>query len=941
MMTNNLKHSFILSLVVISIVIAITEGLIMILLEYLPQWGITLTIMQENISDTCLLSLIAAPTIWFLSLRPLALKINEQQLINTEQIQENQQLLRAMDVHALVSITDVNGRITYANQKFCEVSGYSEGELIGQDHRIVNSGYHDKEFIRTMWRTIAQGHSWQGEVCNRNKQGLFYWVDSSIVPMLGIDGKPIKYISIRRDISIIKQNELRLLSLKLALDATNEMILVTDSHGCIQYTNPALCKFIGLQETQLLGRPSVVIDSPNADPNTLAEIQQCFRHGNAWAGRMLNRCKGPSPFVIAGQTTAPDNRDNWVDISITPIKNIDGTLIGYVQIQSDISDQVSKEQALLLENEDTKALLTISEILHEALPLQQRFTKVLESLFNLNAFDLQRKGGIFLKDPDQEFLEMFVLQGEFSEEFIRREQRIPYGSCLCGRAAISQELIVSDDCFCDPRHDHAFDGMTSHGHYIVPIVSAGATLGILFLYTDPYPIQLNSRLTMLQQVGDMIALALLQEQAKLSLESARDAAEQSTKTKAEFLANMSHEIRTPMNGVIGMLDMLKDTTMTHEQVDLLETAANSAESLLTIINDILDFSKLEAGKIELEHIEFNLSILVEEVCALMSGRAHAKGLELNCFFPPSLPKRWHGDPTRIRQILTNLIGNAVKFTNQGEVTLKVIQLESDYALTTLRFEINDTGIGLSPESQSRLFQPFSQADSSTARRFGGTGLGLSISKNLVDMMNGMIGLESALGQGTLFWFTLPMQSCNNSALTSLTDLVGKRALIVDDNATNRKILHHYLEHWGVVVGEEDNAPAALLELENAVKRGEAYDILLSDLHMPEMDGFALARSIAKNPSIAAIPRLLLSSGGLGAEADRLAMGFAQSLLKPVRQSQLYEAIANALQAPLQKVVDNIMSIECIPDYHLKRILVAEDNKVNQKVIVAMLGKFKN
>jgi PAS domain S-box-containing protein len=940
-MKKSLNHSFIISLLITCIVIAVNEGLIMIFLETLPKWGISLNAFQENVTNAFLLSVLAAPIIWLLSLRPLALKINEQQLINAQQSQENQQLIHALNVHSLVSITDVNGRIQHANQKFCEVSGYSENELLGQDHRILNSGYHDKYFFRKLWHTIAQGQPWQGEVCNRNKQGLLYWVDSSVVPMLGLNGKPTQYISTRVDITRIKQNEIRLLTLKLALDASAEMIIITDDHGCIEYVNPALCAFTGWQEAQLLGRPSGVLESPNADPKAMAEIQQCLRQGNAWAGRLLNQRKGAAPFNIAGQVTPPDIRDCWLDVSITPINNLDGALIGYVQIQHDITEQVNNEQALLLESEDTKTRLAISEILQQALPLQQRFTKVLESLFNLKAFDLQRKGGIFLKDPDQDFLDMFLLHGKFSEEFIRREQRVPFGACLCGRAAISHDLIVSDDCFCDPRHDHTFDGMQAHGHYIVPIVSAGATLGILFLYTDPYPIQLNSRLTMLQQVGDMMALALLQEQAKLSLEAARDAAELATKTKAEFLANMSHEIRTPMNGVLGMLDILKDTKLTHYQEDLVETVANSANSLLTIINDILDFSKLGAGKVELEQIEFNLAKLVEEVCSLMSSRAHAKGLELNCLFPSSLPQLWYGDPTRIRQVLTNLIGNAVKFTDQGEVSVRVIELEAGNALTGLRFEVNDTGIGMSPEVQERLFQPFSQADSSTARHFGGTGLGLSISKNLVDMMQGVIGLESALGQGTCFWFTLPIQSCKNATIHPVTEFAGKRALIVDDNATNRKILHHYLQHWGLIVSEEDNAPAAIIELESAVSRGEAYDVLLSDLHMPDMDGFALARAISKNPTIATIPKLLLSSGGLADEADRLAMGFAQSLLKPIRQSQLFEAIANAIQTPVQKVVDRTNLVKGLPDYHLKRILVAEDNKVNQKVIIAMLGKFQN
>lgn len=912
----------------------------MLLLDALPQWGITLTPLQGTIADTTLLSALAAPLIWLLSLRPLATKISEQQALNARQIQENQQLLNALDIHALVSFADISGRITHANKQFCEVSGYSENELIGQDHRIVNSGYHDKEFFRNLWHTIAQGQPWQGEVCNRNKQGSLYWVDSTILPLLGLDGKPTKYISIRRDITRIKQNEIRLLTLKMALDASNEMIIVSDNHGNIQYANPALCHFTGWQEAQLIGRQPDILDSPNADPQTLAEMQLCLQQGHAWRGRLLNRRKGATHFAIAGQTTPPDNKDYWADVSVTAINNNDGELIGYVQIQRDITNLVNAEQALALENADTAARLAISETLQKTLPLQQRFTQVLDILFNLTAFDLQRKGGIFVKDPEHDFLDMFVLHGHFSEEFIRREQRIPYGACLCGRAAISQTLIVSDDCFCDPRHDHTFDGMQAHGHYIVPIVSAGATLGILFLYTDPYPIQIDSRLTMLKQVGDMLALALLQEQAKLSLEAARDAAEQATKTKAEFLANMSHEIRTPMNGVLGMLDILKDTSMTHEQEDLVETAANSAESLLTIINDILDFSKLEAGKIELEHIEFNLPTLVEEVCALMSGRAHAKGLELNCFLPPSLPQRWHSDPTRIRQVLTNLIGNAVKFTEQGEVSVKVFAQKSEHDKTVLRFEVRDTGIGMSPEGQARLFQPFSQADNSTARRFGGTGLGLSISKNLVNIMQGSIGVESALGQGTCFWFSLPIQATDSIVPARVTDLSGKRALIVDDNATNRKILHHYLQHWDIVVGEVESAPAALVELEAAVLRGEAYDILLSDLHMPDMDGFALARAISQNPAIAATPRLLLSSGGMGSETDRLALGFSQSLLKPVRQSQLFDAISNALLTSIKLVAEPNKTVESLPDYSQKRILVAEDNKVNQKVILAMLGKFQ-
>lgn len=940
-MKKSITHSFISSLLIISSVIAFAEALVMQLLQALPQWGISLTPLQETILDTALLSVLSAPLIWSLSLRPLARKINDQHICNESQNQYNQQLLKALDIHALVSITDVNGCITHVNRQFCEVSGYSESDLLGQDHRIINSGYHDKAFIRDLWLNISQGRPWQAEVCNCNKQGQFYWVDTSIVPLLGEDNKPSQYISIAQDISQVKENQNNLLVLKRALDASNDMIIVTDAQGRIQYVNPETCNFTGWKADAILGKTPTLFDSPAANPETLQKMQQHLRQGNTWSGRLLSRRHGPAPFNIAGQTTPPDQRDYWAEISITGIRNDVGKLLGYVQIQRDITEQVDKEQSLRMENADTKARLAISETLQQSLPLKQRITQILDILFNLKAFDLQRKGGVFLKDPEQDFLDMFVLHGQFSEEFIRREQRIPYGACLCGRAAISQEMIVSDDCFCDPRHDHVFDGMQPHGHYIVPIVSAGATLGILFLYTDPYPVQNKSRLTMLQQVGDLLALALLQEQAKKSLESACAIAEQAAKTKAEFLANMSHEIRTPMNGVLGMLDIMKDTPMSREQQDLITTASHSAESLLIIINDILDFSKLEAGKIEFEHIEFNLPMLVEEVCALMSARAHDKGLELNCFLPPSLPQRWRGDPNRIRQVLTNLIGNAVKFTDHGEVSINLLTQPNNTDKTTVRFEIKDTGIGLSPEGQARLFQPFSQADSSTARRFGGTGLGLSICKNLVHRMQGTIGVESAIGQGACFWFNLPLEIAEYVDTEQLQDLAGKRALIVDDNATNRKILHHYLEHWGMLVSESDNALTALQSLEAASENKQAFDILLTDLHMPEMDGCALAQAITTNSTIANTPRLLLSSGGLSCEADRMALGFAQILLKPVRQMQLFDAISSAMQESANKTqrLHIAKNQQTLPDYSSKRLLVVEDNPINQKVIMAMLNKF--
>ncbi len=432
------------------------------------------------------------------------------------------------------------------------------------------------------------------------------------------------------------------------------------------------------------------------------------------------------------------------------------------------------------------------------------------------------------------------------------------------------------------------------------------------------------------------------------LEIQRLKAETASRVKSEFLSNMSHEIRTPMNGVLGMLDILRDTQMSREQADLVDTAANSAEALLVIINNILDFSKLEAGKIDLEYIKFNLPSLVEEVCSLQAGLAHAKGLELICFLPVELDVYWKGDPTRIRQILINLIGNAVKFTEQGEISVTVQAYQIQNVGTSLRFEVRDTGIGISPETQARLFQAFTQADSSTARRFGGTGLGLSISKTLVELMGGAIGVESQPGTGSCFWFNLPLQPVEQDQIAPpIINLAGKRALLVDDNANNRAILEHYLNNWGIRVSSTDQASTALSLLQTAAQHQEAFDILLLDLHMLDMDGLELARQISQIPAIANTPRLLLSSGGLGSEAERKALGIYQCLLKPVRQSQLFDAIANALsvaeQVPAAAPQTNtdVQNVhEDGQDYSGKRILVVEDNRINQKVVLAMLARFQ-
>ncbi|MDO9142508.1 MAG: response regulator [Methylobacter sp.] len=916
-----LKGNVLSSLGMIVAVVSLSEALTQLLLIAAVQWGFVLSPVAGAIANIALLAALATPLLWLLALRPLALPLAQ------EQTASNRELLDALENHVLVSIADVQGRIVYANEMFCKVSGFALNELVGQDHRIVNSGHHDRDYIRSVWRTIAGGQVWRGEFCNRRKNGELYWVDSTIAPVLDNAGRPKHYISIRRDTTMRKANELKLTALKRALDASSEMILITDADGFIQYANPALCQFTGWAEQDLLGQKPYLLDCPNTDPHIMDDMQARLRRGEAWSGR-LRGCRRSAAAAMpesgcAGQAGLVEY---WAKTNITPILAADGALSGYVQIQHDVSKQVEEETALQIEADDAAARLAISEALHQPLSLQQRFVQVLDIIFGLKSCGQQRNGSVLLRTQDDDGFEL-VAASCGSDFNCQDWLLLPLYKGLCQRVAASKELVVVPS-----------DERGGQGYYAIPIASGEDVLGMVLVVTEPHPVQSESRIAMLKQVGEMIALALLQRQANISLEAARDAALQVAQSKTEFLANMSHEIRTPMNGVLGMLDLLQDTQLSREQWDLVNIAANSAESLLTIINDILDFSKLEAGKIEVEQIAFNLPDLVEEVCTLLSSRAHNKGLELNCFLPANLPLRWQGDPTRIRQVLTNLIGNAVKFTERGEVSVKVSVPETGGI--GLRFDVTDTGIGIAAEAQARLFQAFSQADSSTSRRYGGTGLGLSISKDLVMLMNGSIGVDSALGQGAKFWFVLPLLPMDSESPPPQLNFAGKRALIVDDNATNRMILAHYLGSWGFVLNQVDNGPAALAELDAAALRNEPYDLLLSDMQMPDMDGFALARAILEKPAIAGIPRILLSSGNIGLQRERSALGFSQSLLKPVRQSQLFDAVIDALQLPDQKITPLLKGKEGLPNYGDKRVLVVEDNKVNQKVILSQLAKFQ-